>query len=112
MYLYKLNYFIICILDNSSKNVSKINVSSACSGFVCKNPPERCLSKNRLCDKNVDCFDAEDEINCPSFEVKLLNSSVDNNESNVNENSEDYYTEINETDEDQLNYSRYFSFKT
>ncbi|KAK0183422.1 hypothetical protein PV327_001466 [Microctonus hyperodae] len=35
-----------------------------CPGFSCNGGFGKCLPSRRRCDKNVDCIDAEDEINC------------------------------------------------
>ncbi|XP_012280703.1 serine protease nudel [Orussus abietinus] len=37
-----------------------------CPGFTCDGGLGSCISKQRHCDKIVDCMNAEDEINCPN----------------------------------------------
>ncbi|XP_034949876.1 serine protease nudel isoform X2 [Chelonus insularis] len=41
---------------------------SDCPGFKCSGHQGKCLPLSRRCDKNVDCLDAEDELNCENVQ--------------------------------------------
>ncbi|KAK0091613.1 hypothetical protein PV326_002954, partial [Microctonus aethiopoides] len=66
-----------------------------CLGFSCNGGFGKCLPSRRRCDKNVDCIDAEDEINCsyntnPAATFRDANESTPNSFDNSNTQNESY----------------------
>ncbi|KAG7308173.1 hypothetical protein JYU34_006836 [Plutella xylostella] len=47
-----------------SKTLPGIQPKQECPGFKCISGIAKCLPKNRMCDKIIDCLDGEDEMNC------------------------------------------------
>jgi hypothetical protein len=51
---------------------------SQCPGLECTKGHGRCVATSMLCDKTVDCMDAQDEINCPAIKHLAQTRAAEN----------------------------------
>ena len=68
-------FFIIFLETYSSKPANEVP-KQVCDGMICRLGTGVCLDKNRICDKKVDCLDAEDEVDCPNTTTLPFQSTV------------------------------------
>lgn len=58
----------------ASKKLPKIQPKQECPGFRCDSGMTKCIPKNRMCDKIIDCLDGEDEYNCDVIQSSETNT--------------------------------------
>ncbi|XP_070512102.1 serine protease nudel isoform X2 [Cardiocondyla obscurior] len=72
----KLSYYLDWILESSETLQSQVmplmgnKPLDLCPGFSCQSSLQKCLPREKRCDKIVNCLDAEDEIGCGFLKVK------------------------------------------